>query len=190
MAVTDAMDRVFYRADDALVGTIPSTLSFRETVHRLTAGVLGELGHRDGALIARVADRFLADAHAHLTANAAHLRRWRARHRLGIVSNFYGNLAAVCADAALADLFDVVVDSARVGYAKPDPRIFAEAVAALGVPAGRTTFVGDSLPRDMVGARDAGLRHVWLVGPDETRAPCCAGDPVIRRLAELEAWLP
>lgn len=190
IAVTEAMDRVFYRADDALVGTVPPTLSFRDTVHRLAAGVLGGLGHRDDALIARIAERFLADALAHVQANAAHLGRWRARHRLGIVSNFYGNLAAVCADAAVADLFDVVVDSARVGYAKPDPRIFAEAVAALGVPAARTTFVGDSLPRDMVGARDAGLRHVWLAGPDETRAPCCAGDPVIRQLGELDAWLP
>ena len=55
-----------------------------------------------------------------------------------------------------------------------------------------TVFVGDSVPRDMAGARGIGMRHVWLKAPDSNGAaqPCCPGDPVIRRLAELEEIVP
>ncbi len=46
------------------------------------------------------------------------------RCRLGIVSNFYGNLEAVCASVGLAPLFGVMADSDRVGAKKPDPKLF------------------------------------------------------------------
>ena len=50
------------------------------------------------------------------------------------------------------------------------------------------TFVGDSLPRDMAGARAVGMPHIWLSG-DRAGAACCAGDRVIRTLDDLEAAL-
>ncbi len=88
----EAFDPVFYRADDALVDAIPVTLSFDETVRRLTANIAAGLAVRDERVIARVADRFLDDAHRHLRRNRPLLARLGARYRLGIVSNFYGNL--------------------------------------------------------------------------------------------------
>ena len=39
----EVFDPVFYRADDALVGAIPDTLSFEDTVRRLTADVAAGL---------------------------------------------------------------------------------------------------------------------------------------------------
>lgn len=52
------------------------------------------------------------------------------------------------------------------------------------------TFVGDSLSRDMAGARAAGMRHIWLAGgADRTAQPCCPGDRVIASLQELEGLL-
>ena len=57
----------------------------------------------------------------------------------------------------------VVVDSAVVGVAKPDPAIFGIALAALGVPASETVlYVGDSLRYDVTGAVAAGLQPVHL----------------------------
>jgi putative hydrolase of the HAD superfamily len=50
-----------------------------------------------------------------------------------------------------------IFDSAVVGIAKPDPAIFAVAVNALGVEAGRSVFVGDSCLYDIGGATAAGL---------------------------------
>jgi len=52
---------------------------------------------------------------------------------------------------------DAIVDSTVAGVAKPDPAIFEMAVNALGVEAGRSVFVGDSLLYDIDGARTAGL---------------------------------
>jgi FMN phosphatase YigB (HAD superfamily) len=183
-------DPVFYKADDALVGAVPVTLSLAETVQRVFAGVSAGLGVADGPLTERLAGAFVADARAHLAASAAVLRRLATRYRLGIVSNFYGNLGAICAEAGLAPLLGVVADSTVVGVGKPDARIFQHALDALGVAPADATFVGDSRPRDMEGARALAMRHVWLVdAAAPSAAPCCAGDPIIRSLAELEGVL-
>jgi putative hydrolase of the HAD superfamily len=180
---------LFYRADDALVGTIPSTLSFRDTVHRLVAGVSAGLNVTDGAVTMRVATRFVERSLAAIGSSAPVLARLARRYRLGLVSNFYGNLETVCADVGLDGLFTVIVDSARVGCTKPDPRIFHRALDGVGVAPGEATFVGDSPTRDMAGARGVGMRHVWLVPPDARPTACCPGDRVVRSLAELEEWL-
>lgn len=185
-----SFDPVFYAADDALVGTIPRSLSFHDTVHRVATGLLQGLGCDDECVRERVVSRFVGDALTALRRNAPLLERLKQRFRLGIVSNFYGNLPQVCADAGLLPLLDAIVDSTHAGYTKPDARIFKTALAQLGVAAEHATLVGDSLPRDMHGARDAGLRHVWLAGETaDTRAACCPGDPVLRRLTDLEAAL-
>jgi len=190
VAVTgEEFDPVFYRADDALVGTIPATLSFRDTVHRLVGGVSAGLGVTDDALTARVATRFVDDARDAVAASTPVLSGLARRYRLGLVSNFYGNLENVCDDLGLRALFGAIVDSARVGCVKPDPRIFRRALDEVGVGPGDATFVGDSRPRDMVGARDAGIRHIWLVAGPAQPAPCCPGDRVVRSLGELGEWL-
>jgi len=187
---TVRFDPVFYAADDALVGTVSETLSFEDTVRQVALGVAEALGPDDPDLGGRVAARFLDEARACIEANRPLLERLAARYRLGIVSNFYGNLATVCDNAELTRLFSVIVDSARVGLTKPDPRIFFKAVEELGIRPADATVVGDSLTRDMAGARAAGMRHVWLA-PEPARqgTPCCPGDRVIRSLRELEGLL-
>jgi len=183
-------DPIFYAADDALVGTLPAACSFQETVTRLADGVATGLALRDRSVPARVAERFLTDARATLAENAPLLRELAGRYRLGIVSNFYGNLVRVCDDAGIRPFFDALVDSTEVGCEKPDPRIFHHALQALGVSATAATFVGDSLPRDMAGARGVGMRHIWLAGAAPSSAsPCCRDDRQIRSLRELKGAL-
>jgi putative hydrolase of the HAD superfamily len=185
-----AFDPVFYAADDALVGAVPVTLGLDETVRRLFTGISARLGVADGGLTARLAQRFIDDARASLRDSARVLARLAPRHRLGIVSNFYGNLGAVCADAGLTPVLGAIADSTVVGWSKPDPRIFRHALDALGVSAGDAAFVGDSRPRDMEGARALAMPHVWLVAASAAPGePCCPGDPVIRSLDELEGVL-
>jgi FMN phosphatase YigB (HAD superfamily) len=184
-------DPVFYAADDALVGAVPESLTLHETVHRVADGVARALRPDDAGLGPRVAARFLADAQSCFDSNAPILERLARRYRLGIVSNFYGNLATVCDNAQVRRYFGVIVDSARVGISKPDPRIFMQAIDALGIEPGRAVMVGDSLARDMVGARAAGMAHIWLT-PEPARQgrPCCPGDRVIPSLRDLEGLLP
>src|SRR5438552_632864 len=98
--------------------------------------------------------------------------------------------ARVCDDAGIRPLFSVLVDSAHVGCAKPEPRIFLHALDALGLGPADATFVGDSPSRDMAGARAVGMRHIWLVSATApAQDPCCRGDRVIHSLKDLEALL-
>ena len=191
VAVTpEQFDPLFYGADDALVGAIPATLSLEETVRRLVGRLATALGLSDMGLVDRIATRFLDGSTRSVRDNAALLSELAGRYQLGIVSNFYGNLTAVCADLGIRSLFRVIVDSEQVGCRKPDPRIFRHALDELGVKSGDATFVGDSLARDMVGARGIGMAHIWLVGEAAVPAPpCCHGDRVIRSLGELREVL-
>ena len=78
----------------------------------------------------------------------------------------------------------VILDSAVVGVAKPDPAIFRIALDALGVPADRSVLhVGDSLRYDVTGALAAGLQPVHM----DPYGFCPAPDdhPHVRSLAEL-----
>ena len=181
----DVFDPVFYAADDALIGTIPAGWGLRETVGRLATDVSTGLGIADAGVTVAVARGFLDASLARLSASERLLGRLRDRYRLGLVSNFYGNLDAVCAETGIAKLFEVTVDSTRVGFSKPDPRIFRHAAGALGVDPADTTFVGDSPARDMAGARGVGMRHVWLTAQASPH-PCCPGDRIIHVLADLE----
>jgi FMN phosphatase YigB (HAD superfamily) len=179
-------DRAFYAADDALVGALPREMALGETVDRLATDVARALGlGKDVG--ARVSGRFLEDARAKLSSNERLLERLSRRFRLGVVSNVYGNLAAVCSEAGIGRHLAAAVDSVDVGVLKPDRRIFQAALAALGETAENAVLVGDSLPRDMAGAREIGMRHVWLA--PGRNAGCCPGDPVIGRLEELDGVL-
>jgi len=78
----------------------------------------------------------------------------------------------------------VVIDSAVVGVAKPDPAIFNLALDTLGVPANGTVLhVGDSLRYDIAGAVAAGLQPVHLDPHGFCPAP--DGHRHIRTLTEL-----
>lgn len=88
---------------------------------------------------------------------------------LAIVSNADGRIAEALAAAGVAQVgagpgveLVALVDSGVVGVAKPDPRVFAPALDALGVAASRCVYVGDSVRNDVAGARAAGLHPVRL----------------------------
>ena len=57
-----------------------------------------------------------------------------------------------------------VVISEAVHMKKPDPRIFARALADVGCAASQAWFVGDHPVNDILGAHAAGLRPIWLRG--------------------------
>jgi HAD superfamily hydrolase (TIGR01509 family) len=182
----EEFDPAFYGATDSLEGTIPRSAGFRETVERVAEGLAARLG-RESTLLRRVGDRFAGESLRQLGESAALLARLRDRYRIGIVSNFYGNLQAVCDETGLAPSVSATVDSTLVGCKKPDPRIFRAALDILEAEPADAVFVGDSQRRDMAGAREMGMRHVWLrpEGSAANGGPCCPGDLVIARLAEL-----
>ena len=52
--------------------------------------------------------------------------------------------------------------SDALGVAKPDSAIFRAALSAMGARAADSLYVGDAFQTDVVGARAAGMRVVWL----------------------------
>ncbi len=83
---------------------------------------------------------------------------------LVLVSNFYGNLHTVLQEFSFNGIFNSVIESAVVGIRKPNPQIFTLGVEALGIKPDQTTVVGDSYDKDIVPAKQAGCRTVWLKG--------------------------
>lgn len=95
------------------------------------------------------------------------LERLRTKYRLGLISN--AQWVFTEPELAMADLdrfFPVRVLSSRVGVKKPDPRLFTEAMNALGAAPEASLYVGDNPPRDLAGARNAGMRCVIFRGQD------------------------
>jgi putative hydrolase of the HAD superfamily len=180
-------DPAFYASCDVLVGAVPERLPLAGVVERVAGGVGERLGI-DPSLSRRAGGRFLAESRASLASSRALLARLARMYRLGVVSNFYGNLAHVLEEAGFGPLVSAVADSAVVGAMKPDARIFRAALEPLGAAPEEALFVGDSLPRDMSGARALGMPHVFL-SPVPGAAACCPGDRVIRRLADLPVVL-
>lgn len=108
---------------------------------------------------------------AHLTATFDHGDGWRlapdtetlltdlrARGiKIAIVSNWHGGLHRVLEDLAIVDKVDVVVCSADVGFRKPHPEIFHEALRRTGVSPEFVLHVGDTWAEDVVGALAVGI---------------------------------
>lgn len=85
--------------------------------------------------------------------------------RLGVVSNADGLIGQRLAHLEILQIgpglgveVDTVIDSGAVGIMKPDARIFAMALDALGIDAPDAWYIGDMPAIDVVGARRAGLR--------------------------------
>jgi len=197
----DVFASSFFAADDPLVGSLAPATDLSGTVHALVANLEADLARRgagahkacigngfgNGDRGARVASRFLSEAAAAFARNRPVLEALRERYRLGVVSNFYGNLEAVCHSAGLASLFAVLVDSHCVGAEKPDPAIFHAALRTLRAAPETTVFVGDSLRRDGEGARRTGMRFIWMVprGVQAAEGQASAQPPVEHTVTEL-----
>ena len=131
----------------------------------------GGTGQRktDNARGQRVASRFLSEMSFAFARNRPVLETLSQRYRLGVVSNFYGNLEGACESSGLAPLFGAMADSQRVGAEKPDPAIFQAALTELQAKPETTVMVGDSLRRDYEGARRSGMRFIWIA-PEDVQA--------------------
>jgi HAD superfamily hydrolase (TIGR01549 family) len=193
----EAFAPAFYAADDALVGVLAPTTGLKETVDLLAANLEAELTRRGGgpegndvARGQRVASRFLAEMSAAFSRNRPVLEALGARYRLGVVSNFYGNLEAVCESSGLAGLFGVMTDSQCVGSEKPEPAIFQVALDALQAKPATTVMVGDSLRRDYEGARRSGMGFIWIAPKDvQAEERSAAGRPAFPTVSELPGLL-
>jgi len=118
------------------------------------------------------------------------LRHWASRYRLVALSNGNADIARI----PCGRHFSAAVSAHEVGFAKPDPRIFAAACEAAGVPARRCLHVGDDWHLDIAPARSAGMHVAWVRRPDFAHRPVpaeadVADVPVFESLEAVDRWL-
>lgn len=102
------------------------------------------------------------------------LRRCKAAFRVACITN---NMKAgegpgmarspekATAVAEVMTLFEHVVESSKIGFRKPDPRIYQHACALLGVPPERCVYL-DDLGINLKPARALGMRTIKVGDPD------------------------
>jgi HAD superfamily hydrolase (TIGR01549 family) len=137
----------------------------------------------------RAASAFVDEATRHLNQNRQVIAALSKKYRLGCISNNWGNTIGWCRQYGLGEFFETMIDSTRIGAAKPDRAIFQAALEALRLPAEQCVYVGDRYVTDVLGSRSAGFVPVWVAG-DRTQAqgqewvnPRC-----IKSLPELMDW--
>ena len=185
--ITDA----FYWADEQLmVHPEITTLQLLPLMLEHAACQLRYLGLPSQPYQQRLAGGFCHAARRSLQTSVDVLRVLHQRYTLGVISNFYGNVATLCQECGLAALCDAIIDSAQVGVSKPERRIFTLALEQLGRAPHTAAYVGDSFERDVLGAKAAGLHTIWLRGLEPRPCPDPSMvDATITTLEELPAVL-
>jgi putative hydrolase of the HAD superfamily len=102
---------------------------------------------------------------------------------LGVVSNWDERLQPLLKALKLHSYFDAVVVSCEVGFTKPSPVIFEQAMRKLGLPGKAILHVGDNAKEDVAGAQSAGLEALHLCRAGKV------GDGQIATLRTLERLL-
>ena len=115
-----------------------------------------------------------------------------AGFRLGLITNGPASMQRwKIGQFALASYFDVMVIEGEFGHGKPSPRIFAHALAAVGLEPHEAWHVGDNLYADIAGAQAAGIHAAWIHRDrlEMGESPKAIPDRVIAHLDELRAAL-
>lgn len=97
------------------------------------------------------------------------LEELQGKVRCGIISNATNTLEDGLSNRYQVDgFFDVVINSARVGYAKPDPQIYRIALERIGVRPEQTIFTDDQ-QHNVDAANELGMNAVLFTGVPDFR---------------------
>ncbi len=107
---------------------------------------------------------------------------------LALVSNYYGNVETVLKELSIKKYFASIVDSAVIGFRKPDAQIFKAALNELDVNPAEAIVIGDSYSNDIAPTKLLGCDTIWInnkgwENPDETGS----ADKIIKSIKELPA---
>jgi FMN phosphatase YigB (HAD superfamily) len=109
-----------------------------------------------------------------------------ARYQIAVISNADGKIDAVLRRCGIAGCFRTITDSGLVGYEKPHPEIFRQALKTMNAAPEESLYVGDVYSVDYLGATGAGMQAVLM---DIPGAYCDRGVPRVESLEELQACL-
>ncbi|WP_417695358.1 HAD family hydrolase [Pseudomonas sp.] len=207
IASAEAVLRQWLTDNAANLGSVPveHLFTIREQVLREEPG----LKHRISALRRRVLFRALQDAgydqwQASELADEAFETFLHARHQLEIFPEVQPTLEILANHFALgvvtngnadvrrlglADYFKFALCAEDIGIAKPDARLFHEALQRGGATAQTAVHIGDHPGDDIAGAQQAGLRAIWFNPAGKAWDAEHAPDAEVRSLTELPGLL-
>lgn len=103
-----------------------------------------------------------------IISNGAHLSRQRTVNTLGF--NRY---------------IDLLVSSEKSNCKKPNKEIFTETAVSLGIAANECWYVGDHPINDILGAKNAGMKTIWLTGFHLWPVGLTLADKTVSSLSEI-----
>ncbi len=86
------------------------------------------------------------------------LTKLKKKYKIGLLSN--GN--SYPERCGLENIFEFVIFSQDFGIEKPDPRIYEIAMKKAQCNSSEMIHIGDSLESDIQGAKNAGIKNIWL----------------------------
>ena len=107
------------------------------------------------------------------------------KHPMAVVTNGSRSQRDKIEALEASRYFEAVLISGEVGIAKPDPRIFRQALSRLNAAPGQSVFVGDSMEHDIAGARNAGMMTVYIRKEEAEDPDDALCDLVVSDLREL-----
>ena len=137
--------------------------TFQQTL-RLQLGYQFEVLNKSEERAIEIADEFYAATVERMKEVRSLLKDLSARYRVGIVSNFYGNLDAICNEFQLTPYLKLILDSALAGVRKPDTEIWSRAIVQIGFSPEETVIVGDSWKNDIAPGSKLGCMTIWYRG--------------------------
>jgi putative hydrolase of the HAD superfamily len=108
------------------------------------------------------------------------------RYEIAVISNADGKIADVLNKCGIAQCFRTITDSGLVGYEKPHPEIFRQALKSMNAAPEESLYVGDVYSVDYLGATGAGMQAMLMDVPGAYRD---SGAPRVESLQKLQIAL-
>ena len=108
------------------------------------------------------------------------------KFKLGVISNSMSQVPKIFLEQnSLIKYFDAIAISGAIGFRKPNPKIFNYALEKLNVKPSETIHVGDSFEEDIIGAKNVGMKALWICEEKPIdRKPVTQPDFIVNSIAD------
>jgi putative hydrolase of the HAD superfamily len=179
--------QVLVKPEDSFQSTIMYQV-MSQLIYLRNKGYLSKT--EDKYLLSKISELCYSDVRKVTEQSIKIVKQLSSKYILGIVSNFYGNLATVLKELSLYEYFDVIIDSFKVGIKKPDPQIFQLALEKIKTSPKEAFVIGDSYDRDIRPAKKIGCTTIWLDGKSWTKPSVTTdADYKIKSLSQIFSCL-
>jgi putative hydrolase of the HAD superfamily len=146
-------------AADLLEPTVTGAWTYEQWIEAIGDRLAGQFGEA-----ARPAATAFSTVPATVDAEVLELvAGLRGRYTVALLTNGTTRVEEELRTLRIDDRFDHVFNSARIGYAKPDRRVFEHAVGVLGYRPHECVFTDDSALK-LAGAHEIGMHAVHFTG--------------------------